>query len=96
MSPDILWRVTFWKNDMKKEKNKKEKSKIVYVDDGSRIADMSQLRGPGFKASGRRSTFREQLATYLSTVKLMIMPMFITIGIITAAFLLLYILLSIA
>lgn len=83
---------------MKDKKNKKEKRKTVYIDDGSTVADMSQLYGsaPRGGARGRRSTLKEQFATYISTVRLMILPMLITIGIITVAFLLLYLLLSLA
>ena len=77
---------------MKDPKNKKSKNKTVYVDDGRRIADMSGLYGSS-PAGRNTSSFKEQFKTYISTVKLMIVPMFITIGIIAAAFLLLYILL---
>ena len=95
MSRDILLRVTFWRNDMKNTINKeKKKKKTAYVDDGSRIADMSCLDNIGFRGrGGKRSTFKEQFATYISTVKLMILPMLITMAIISAAFLILYLLL---
>ena len=83
---------------MKNDKNKKEeKKKVVYVDDGSQIADMSQLEKYGMMPrGGSNSTFKEKWQTYFRTVKLMIIPMLVTIGIITAAYLLLYILLSLA
>ena len=80
---------------MKNTNNKKEKRKVVYIDDGSQIADMSQLDGYGLRAGGgSRSTFKEKFRTYISTGKLMILPMLVTIGIIAAAYLLLYLLLS--
>ena len=80
---------------MKNTKDKNEKSKTKYVDDGSRIADMSALDNYGFRArGGSKSTAKEKFKTYISTVKLMIVPMLVTIGIITAAYLLLYLLLS--
>ena len=82
---------------MKNTKDKSEKSKEKYVDDGSTIVDMSALDNYGFRAhSGSKSTFKEKFKTYIDTVKLMIIPMLVTIGIITAAYLLLYLILSLA
>ena len=82
---------------MKNTKDKSEKSKEKYVDDGSTIVDMSALDNYGFRAhGGSKSTFKEKFKTYIDTVKLMIIPMLVTIGIITAAYLLLYLLLSLA
>lgn len=81
-------------------KNKKEKK--IYIDDGSSIADMSML---GKSSSSKRSlhetkysnnhrpTFKECFKTYIETVKLMLIPMLITIGIISIAFLLVYLIL---
>ena len=58
---------------------------------------MSALDNYGFRAhGGSKSTFKEKFKTYIDTVKLMIIPMLVTIGIITAAYLLLYLLLSLA
>ena len=82
---------------MKNPKDKSEKSKEKYVDDGSTIVDMSALDNYGFRAhGGSKSTFKEKFKTYIDTVKLMIIPMLVTIGIITAAYLLLYLILSLA
>ena len=82
---------------MKNTKDKSEKSKEKYVDDGSTIVDMSALDNYGFRAhGGSKSTFKEKFKTYIDTVKLMIIPMLVTIGIITAAYLLLYLILSLA
>ena len=82
---------------MKNTKDKNEKSKEKYVDDGSTIIDMSALDNYGFRAhGGSESTFKEKFKTYIDTVKLMIIPMLVTIGIITAAYLLLYLILSLA
>lgn len=56
---------------------KKKKEKIVYVDDGSTIADMSGVSG-GF---GRRAPYKPRVSlktqweTYLGAVKMMITPM---------------------
>lgn len=73
---------------MKDKKNKSKKERPTYVDDGRPLADMSAFGRPR-----PRSTFKEQFKTYIDTVKLMIVPMFIVLGIIAAAFLLVYIIL---
>lgn len=78
--------------------SKNKKKKITYIDDGRTIADMSGV------GRGRRddklqpldrpdSSFKAQWKTYLSTVKAMLLPMFVVIGIICVAFGLMYILL---
>ena len=93
---------------MSKEKKKREK--VVWVDDGRTIADMSNLptRGFGRSLSDARPKkemsesekqfyrsnpkWREYLATYFAAVKMMILPMLVTIGILSLAFLILYLL----
>ena len=77
-------------------KNKKEK--IVYVDDGRSIADMSGISSPGLsgKPSQYRASFKEQWQTYFSAVKLMFKPMLFVIGALCAAYGVLYFLLSLA
>ena len=81
----------------KKKKDKKKKEKIVYVDDGRTIADMSGTsRGGVFlppSQSGKRQKrlqFKEVFKTYLSAVKMMFVPMLIVLGAITLVYLLLY------
>ena len=84
-------------------KKKKKKEKIVYIDDGSTISDMSGVgRGKGSGGTDRptggsdpkllrpRATLKEQRDTYFAAVKMMILPMFAVIGIITIAFLILW------
>ena len=81
----------------------KKKKKTVYVDDGSSICDMSALgkgrsrNNSGYRSNkytfGTSSRFQECFKTYIAAVKMMIKPMFITIGIITLAFLIVYLLL---
>ena len=80
-----------------KEK-KKKKEKIVYVDDGSRIADMSMLR-PTVSEQRRtdekpRPRWRQILDTYFESVKLMFLPMLAFLGIVTVAFIILFIVFS--
>lgn len=84
------------KNNMKNEK-KKKKNKTVYVDDGSRIADMSSFRAPA-KAGNQsrpRASFKEQFQTYINAVKLMFLPMLAVLGMLALAlaFFLVYIML---
>lgn len=88
---------------MKEEKKKKEK--IKYIDDGRTIADMSNVgRNSHSKFSqGKkkeryippnltgRGTLKDQWHTYVHAVKMMFLPMLVVIGIMTVAFLLLYV-----
>ena len=86
----------------KQNKPKKKKEKIVYVDDGSTIADMSGIRRrpaapmlPG--GDGRRvprSRAGKILRTYFSTVRSMIGPMLIFLGGMSVVFLLIWIILG--
>ena len=75
--------------------SEKKTKKTVYVDDGSRIVDMSCLDNVGLRtrSTGKRSTLKEQFDTYISTVKLMIAPMLVTMAIISITFLIVYLLL---
>ena len=79
-------------------KNKKDKkSKPIYVDDGSTIADMSGVRRSGtprsHSSSRPRATFKEQFRTYIDAVRMMFLPMLAVLGIIALAFLIVYIML---
>ena len=76
------------------DKEKKKKEKVRYIDDGRTIADMSGLSGVDKRYTGPKGTFKEQLTTYWNTVKLMFVPMMVTIGIITAAFLIMWLILT--
>ena len=90
---------------MSKKDKKKKKEKIVYIDDGSTISDMSGVGRGGLRKDAQerptragcdprllrpRATLREQTATYFAAVKMMLLPMLVTIGIISIAFLILY------
>ncbi len=81
-------------------KKKKQRDKITYIDDGSTVYDMSAVGGGGKKASTqgpkRRSTIKEQFGTYKQSVKMMFLPMLVTLGGITAIFLIIYLILTIA
>lgn len=67
-------------------KNKKKNTeKVIYYDDNSTIADMSNVTGlKGKKAPQspyprRRSTFKEKWRTYWSAVRMMLFPLFIAL-----------------
>jgi hypothetical protein len=89
-------------------KDKKKKKKSSYVDDGRTIADMSMLYGKAGSNENRSSaprgafsfrpghTPKDWAKTYWEAVKLNLIPMFVTIGIICAAFGILYLVLLLA
>ena len=83
-----------------KKKKKKEKGKIKYIDDGRTIVDMSAVSRYGRSSTGKdnllrpQSTFKDKWKTYWSAVRSMILPMIITLVIITIGFFLLYVFLG--
>ena len=87
----------------KVKKNKPEKEKIRYIDDGSTIADMSNVGRGRAKSSAShrgekkpRATLKEQGQTYLNACRQMLIPMLVTIGIICVAFGILWLILTFA
>lgn len=79
------------------DKKKKKKEKIKYIDDGRTIADMSAFSKGGKNKDGfvrPPSTFKDKWKTYWSAVKSMLVPMFITLGIITVLFFLAFVFLG--
>ena len=61
------------------EKNtKKKKEKVVYVDDGRTIADMSNVKGGGasklFKNTPSYSTGKEKWTTFFDAFRMMLLP----------------------
>lgn len=70
---------------MGKNKKKKNKEKVIYYDDNSTIADMSNVTRIGQRKPNpppvprRRSTFKEKWRTYWSAVKMMLFPMFMVL-----------------
>ena len=80
-------------------KDKKKKKKTVYVDDGRTVADMSGINGGRSLNNGDlspRATFKDKARTYFAAVKQMFFPMLATIGAISVAFLILYLILELA
>ncbi len=79
---------------MGSDKKKKKKDKVKYVDDGRTIADMSGLYGGHrVNSNGAKGTLKDQARTYFEAVKMMFVPMLVTIGIISLAFLIVYLML---
>lgn len=87
---------------MAKKDKKEKKEKIRYVDDGSTVVDMQPLedsrRRPGQKPYDPKAkgTLREQFRTYFAAVKLMFVPMLVTLGIIFVSFLITWIIFLLA
>lgn len=78
--------------------SKKKKEKIVYVDDGRTLADMSHVSGPQLsrKLGQTSSSMKDQWQTYKAAVKIMIKPMLVVIAAIIIVYLVFYLLLLIA
>ena len=73
------------------EKNKKEKKeKVIYVDDGHTIVDMTGVGGRTPRNNSTPSTFKDKWVTYWSAVRMMLLPMFVVIAVLIALYLLMY------
>ena len=59
----------------------KKKEKIVYIDDGRTVADMSNVSGPRLSRNSLRprSSLKDQWKTYKAAVKMMLGPMMVVI-----------------
>lgn len=85
-----------------KDKKKKKKEKAKYYDDGRTIYDMSGTSRQNVILGGKsgdsrkknRGTAREQMDTFVTTMRQMILPMLVVMGIITFAFGVLYLILK--
>lgn len=77
-------------------KDKKKKEKVTYVDDGRTICDMSSLGSGNNSLHVGKGTWRDRTRTYFAAVKQMIIPMFVTIGIICLVFGILWVILTLA
>lgn len=96
------------KNKENTVSDKKKKQKTVYIDDGRTIADMSGVSRPSLfgdlkpQRSDKQQSVRKsaprvkgmtKFETYKNAVRMMLVPMLVTIGIITLAYLLIYLML---
>ena len=62
---------------MAEKKEKKKKEKVVYVDDGRTIADMSGVQGGAskyFKGTPSYSTGKEKWTTFFDAFRMMLLP----------------------
>ena len=62
---------------MAENKNKKKKEKVVYVDDGRTIADMSNVKGgvsKHFSNTPSYSTGKEKWTTFFDAFRMMLLP----------------------
>ncbi len=67
---------------------KKNKEKIIYIDDGRTIADMSNLpERYAWAKRGTTSSFKEIWRTYWQATKMMLKPTLIAVGFLTIIFL---------
>lgn len=73
-------------------KNKKKKDKVIYVDDGRTIADMSNVPGTRLSRDAWRShsTGKEKWDTYWGAVKQMFVPMLVVIVAICVLYMILW------
>jgi hypothetical protein len=83
---------------MSEKKQKKKKEKITYIDDGRTIADMSGTSGGLFSSKRKKDRPKPTVSanqtpwqTYCNAVRMMFKPMLVVLGIITLAFLLMYV-----
>lgn len=80
-------------------KNKKlKKQKVIYYDDNSTICDMSSVSPKNNSQKNNRqvyknsSTFKDKLNTYFASVKMMLLPMFVVLGVLLLLYLILMLL----
>lgn len=64
--------------EVSEEKAKKKEQKVIYIDDGSTVADMSGTYKKG-KAPVGKGSLRDQAKTFFGVMKKMILPMLITL-----------------
>ena len=72
------------------EDKPKKKQKIVYIDDGSTVADMSGTFGKN--GPQPKSTFKERAKTFFTVAKKMVIPLLITLMALTLVYILLLVL----
>ncbi len=77
-------------------KKKKNREKIRYIDDGSTVYDMSGVGGGKKRSSKRTPEGKTAFQTYKESVKMMLIPMLVTLAAITVIFGILYLIFTIA
>ncbi len=76
------------------KKKKKKKEKVKYIDDGRTIADMSPLYGNRKNLGNTGGTMKDKAHTFFSAMRMMFVPMLIMMGIITAAYFIVWLMLK--
>ncbi len=84
------------KRSDEKRKKKKKQEKTTYIDDGRSLANMSGFGVRGSLSGGSRGTLKDQARTFFAAMKMMVVPMLVTMGIIAVAFLAMYLLLMLS
>ena len=80
------------------DKDKQKKEKVVYVDDGRTIADMSGVQGGAskyFKSTPSYSTGKEKWTTFFDAFRMMLLPTAVFGGALLVLFGLMYLLFKI-
>ena len=85
-------------SNMSKKSEKPKKEKIVYIDDGRTLADMSNVSGGWFQSSDKMQStrFRDSWRTYWQVFRMMLVPTAIAVGILVILFLLASVVLRLA
>ena len=84
------------KTEQMSKKNNKKKKKVIYIDDGTTIADMSNIGGDRRPLNINERGCRAQWETYIKACRNMVIPMLVTMGGICVVFLIIYLLLLLA
>ena len=75
------------KQEQPSEKPKEKKVKVIYYDDGSTVVDMSGTRRKG---QPTKATRRERMRTFFAVMKKMVIPMLITLAVLTLIYIVIY------
>lgn len=75
---------------------KKKKEKVIYVDDGRSLADMSAFRKDNVKPDQSHGTSKDRWNTYWDAVKMMFGPMLVVIVCLCIVYMITWFLFSVA
>ena len=87
---------------MSEKKQKKKKEKMIYIDDGRTIADMSGTSGGIFSSKGKKDRPKPTVSanqtpwqTYCNAVRMMFKPMLVVVTGLLVIYVILYVLFSV-
>ncbi len=69
--------------EAQEQKQPKRQVKVVYYDDNSTVADMSGTRKGGHQPPRVKSTMREKMRTFFTVMKRMVLPMLVSLAVLT-------------